>query len=65
MVKVENAIDMYYAVENANTCKTRKQTCSNYEKRNFVGWKLTSTITAIIDTKNQFSNLYLFWEKNQ
>ena len=32
MVKVENAIDMYYAVENANTYKTRKQTCSKYEK---------------------------------
>ena len=32
MVKVKNAIDMYYAVENAKTCKTRKQTCSKYEK---------------------------------
>ena len=32
MVKVENAIDMYYSVENTNTCKKRKQTWSKYEK---------------------------------
>ena len=34
------------------------------KKRNSAGWKLISTSTAIVDTKNQFSNLYLFWEKN-
>ena len=33
------------------------------KKRNSAGWKLISTSTAIEDTKNQFSNLYLFWEK--
>ena len=33
------------------------------KKRNSAGWKLISTSTAVVDTKNQFSNLYLFWEK--
>ena len=33
------------------------------KKRNSAGWKLVSTTTAIVDTKNNFSNLYLFWEK--
>ena len=32
MAKVENDVDIYYAVENANTPKTRKRTCSNFEK---------------------------------
>ena len=31
---------------------------------NSAGWNLISTNTAILDTKKQFSNLYLFWEKN-
>ena len=35
------------------------------KKRNSAGWKLISTSTAIVDTKNQFSNIYLFWEKYQ
>jgi len=34
------------------------------KKRNSAGWKLISTSAAIVDTKNHFSNLYLFWEKN-
>ena len=33
------------------------------KKRNSAEWKLISTNTVIVDTKNQFSNLYLFWEK--
>ena len=33
------------------------------KKSNSAGWKLISTNTAIVDTKNQFSNLHLFWEK--
>ena len=33
MAKVENDLDIYYAVENANKySKTRKWTCSNFEK---------------------------------
>ena len=33
------------------------------KKRNSAGGELISKSTAIEDTKNQFSNLYLFWEK--
>ncbi|WP_320682222.1 hypothetical protein [Prochlorococcus sp. MIT 1314] len=33
------------------------------KKRHSALWKLISTIIAIVDTKNQFSNPYLFWEK--
>ena len=33
------------------------------KKRNTAGWKLISTSAAIVNTKKQFSNLYLF-EKN-
>ena len=33
------------------------------KNRNFEGWKLILISTAIVDTENHFSNLYLFWEK--
>ena len=55
MAKVENDLDIYYAVGNANTQR---------QENELAGWKLISTSTAIVDTKNQFSNLYLFKEKN-
>ena len=64
MAKVENDLDIYYAVGNANTQRQEKELTAIMKKRNSAGWKLISTSTAIVDTKNQFSNLYLFWEKN-
>ena len=63
MAKVENDIDIYYAVGNANTQRQEKEIVGNMKKHNSVAWNLISTITAIVDIKNQFSNLYLFWEK--
>ena len=63
MAKLENDVDYITQLEMRHS-KTRKLTCSNYKKRNSAGWKLISTSTAIVDTKNQFSNLYLFWENN-
>ena len=63
MAKVENDIDIYYAVGNANTQRQENELRSITKKRNSAGWKLISTTTAIVDTKNQFSNLYMFWEK--
>ena len=54
-----------YAVGNANTQRQEYKLASIMRKRNSLGWKLHSTSIAIVDTKNQFSNLYLFWEKNQ
>ena len=63
MAKVENDLDIYYAVGNANTQRQENEIAAIMKKRNSAGWKLISTSTAIVDTKNQFSNLYLFWEK--
>ena len=63
MAKVENDLDIYYAVGNANTQRQENELAAIMKKRNSAGWKLISTSTAIVDTKNLFSNLYLFWEK--
>ena len=63
MAKVENELDIYYAVGNTNTKRQENEITEIMKKRNSAGWKLISTSTAIVDTKNQFSNLYLFWEK--
>ena len=65
MAKVENDLDIYYAVGNANTQRQENELAAIMKKRNSAGWKLISTSTAMVDTKkNQFSNLYLFLEKN-
>ena len=63
MSHLENDLDIYYAVGNANTQRQEIEIATIMKKRNSEGWKLISTSTAIVDTKNQFSNLYLFWEK--
>ena len=63
MVKIENDLDIYYAVGNANTSSQENEIGEIIKKRNSLGWELVSTSTAVVDTSNQFSNLYLFWEK--
>ena len=63
MAKIENDLDIYYAVGNTNTQRQENEIKAIIKKRNSAGWKLISTNTAIVDTKNQFSNHYLFWEK--
>ena len=63
MTNVENDLDIYYAVGNANTERQENEIATIMKKRNSAGWKLISTSTAIVDSKNQFSNLYLFWKK--
>ena len=63
MSNVENDLDIYYAAGNANTQRQENENAAIIKKTNASGWKLISTSTAIVDTKNQFSNLYLFWEK--
>ena len=63
MTYVENDLDIYYAVGNTNTQRQESEIARIIQKRNLAGWKLISTSTAIVDNKNQFSNLYLFWEK--
>ena len=60
-----NDLDIYYAAGNANTKRQEDQINEIIRKRNSLGWKLVTTSTAMVDTKNQFSNLYLFWEKKK
>ena len=64
MTNIENDLDIYYAVGNANTQRQENEIAAIIKKLNSAGWNLISTSTAKVDTKNQFSNLYLFWEKN-
>ena len=63
MAKTENDLDIYYAVGNTNTSRPETEIGELIKKRNSLGWKLVSTRTAVVDTSKQFSNLYLFWEK--
>ena len=63
IAKVGNDLDIYYAVENANIQRQQNEIKEIMKKRNSEGWKLISICTAIVDTKNQFLNLYLFWDK--
>ena len=63
MAKTENDLDIYYAVGNSNTSRQETEIGEIMKKRNSLGWKLVSISTAVVDKKNQFSNLYLFWEK--
>ena len=64
MARTVNDLDIYYAVGNTNTQRQENEIAAIIKKRNASGWKLITTSTAIVDTKNQFSNLYLFWERN-
>ena len=63
MAKTENDIDIYYAVGNTNTSRQETEIGEIVKKRHSLGWKLVSISTAFVDMANQFSNLYLFWEK--
>ena len=60
MTKVENDLDIYYAVANANTQRRENEIAAIMKKRNSAGLKLISTSTALVDINDQFSNLYLF-----
>ena len=60
MEKLENDLDIYYAVGNANTQRQENEIAAIMQKSNSAVWKLISTSTSIVGTKNQFSNLYLF-----
>ena len=63
MERTENDLDVYNIVGNANTSRQGNEIGEIIKKRNSLGWKLVSTSTAVVDTSKQFSNLYLFWEK--
>ena len=63
MSQTQNDLDIYYAAGNANTSRQETEIGEIIKKRNLLGWKLVCTSTAVVDTTNQFSNLYIFWEK--
>jgi len=63
MNKIQNDLDIYYAAGNANTKRQEVEISEIIKKRNLLGWKLVSIVTSMVDVKNQFSNMYLFWEK--
>ena len=46
MAKVENDLDIYYAVGNANTQRQENELAAIMKQRNSAGWKLISTSTA-------------------
>ena len=65
MAKVENDLDIYYAVGYSNTQRQENELEAIMKKTILQdgSWS-QQALHAIVDTKNQFSNLYLFWEKN-
>ena len=65
MKNIENDMDIYFAVGNTNTLRQEKEIREILKRRNSLGWKIVSTSTAIVDMKNQFSNLYIFWEREK
>ena len=60
MANPENDIVFYYLVGNEDTQWQENEIGLIIKKLNSARWRLVSTITAIVDTKSQFSNLYLF-----
>ena len=44
MAKVENDLDIYYAVGNANAQRKENELAAIIKKRNSAGWKLISTL---------------------
>ena len=63
MAKLENDLDIYYAIGNTNTQRQENEITAIIKKLNSAGWKLISSSAQIVNTNNLFSNLYQFWEK--
>ena len=57
MAKVENDLDIYYAVGNTNTQRQENELGAIMKKRNSAGWKLISTNTVIVNKKPVFKSL--------
>ena len=65
MANVENDLICNITQLKMQTLKDKKTNFQQLRKnRNSAGCNLISASTSIVDTKNQFSNIYLFWEKN-
>ncbi len=64
MTKIENDLDIYYAVGNSNTQRQENEIAAIMRKRNSAGWKLISTNTAIVDNKTNFQIFIYFGKRN-
>ena len=62
--QLQNDIYIYYAVVNNNSHRQENEIASIMNIRNAAGWRLISTSTEVVDIKNHFSNLYLFFGKD-
>ena len=51
---------MYYVVGNANIQRQENEIAAIMKTKNEAGWELISASTLVINTKNQFSNIYIF-----
>ena len=62
MAKIENELDIYYAIGNTNNLRQENELAAIMKKRNSAGWKLISTSTAIVDTKTGFQ-IFIYFGK--
>ena len=63
MAKVENDLDIYYAVGNANTHRQENELAAIMKKLNYAVWNFISTSTAAIaDNKTSF-RIFIYFEK--
>ena len=63
MAKVENDLDMYYAVGNANTQRQENELAVIMKKRNFAGWKLISASSTMVDKKTSLQTFIYFGKR--
>ena len=62
MAEVENDLDIYYAVGNANTQRQENELAAIMKTSNSAGWKLISTSTSTVDTKTSFQ-IFIYFGK--
>tara|TARA_B100000945_G_scaffold267664_1_gene227864 strand:+ start:148 stop:342 length:195 start_codon:yes stop_codon:yes gene_type:complete len=62
MAKTQNDLDIYYAVENANTAKQETEIREIIKTGNSLEWTLVATSTTVVDSMNQFSFVSLLGE---
>ena len=62
MAKVENDIDIYYSVGNANTQIQENELVAILKKCNSKVWKLILTSTEMVDKKTSF-RIFIYFGK--
>ena len=62
MAKVENDLDIFYAVGNTNTQRQENELGATMKKRNSGEWKLISTNNVIVNTKTCFQ-IFIYFGK--